>query len=111
MKAVIRRFLEIVSFIGFFAVPVLALAFVDGVRSFANVIRPETCAEGTETNLGDAIATGVEHTLTWAVGADWDFDLGHVNFEILCRDGRGLLDIDWLTIPAVTNHNAELTLA
>ena len=29
MKAVIRRFLEIVSFIGFFAVPVLALAFVD----------------------------------------------------------------------------------
>ena len=29
MKAVIRRFLEIVSFIGFFAVPLLAMAIVD----------------------------------------------------------------------------------
>ena len=56
-------------------VKVRALAFVDGVRSFANVLRPETWKEGTDANLGDAIATSVDHTLTWNIGADWDIDL------------------------------------
>jgi len=41
MKAVIRRFLEIVSFIGFFAVPLLALAFVDDAsRQFGMMPTP-----------------------------------------------------------------------
>ena len=91
-------------------VKVRALAFVDGVRSFANVLRPETWAEGTEANLGDAIATGVDHTLTWNIGADWNIDLGQVNFEVLCRDSRGLLAFDWLTIPAAAGH-PELTIS
>ncbi len=41
-----------------------ALAFVDGVRSFANVIRPVTFVEGTAAKLGDAIPANVDHTLT-----------------------------------------------
>ncbi len=87
-------------------VKVRALAFVDGVRSFANVIRPETFVEGTATNVGDAVTSGEEHTLTWDVGADWKIDLAQVKIEILCRDGRGLLPFKWITIPATTNHEA-----
>jgi hypothetical protein len=56
-------------------VKVRALAFVNGVRSFTNVIRPTAFMEGTATNLGDAITTGVDHTLTWDVKADWNIDL------------------------------------
>jgi hypothetical protein len=84
-------------------VKVRALAFKDGVRSFANVIRPVTWMEGTETNIGDAITTGVNHTLTWDVRADWNIDLANVKFEVLCRDNRGLLPLNWITIPATTN--------
>jgi hypothetical protein len=91
-------------------VKVRALAFVDGVRSLNNVILPVTFVDGTETNLGDAIATGVEHTLSWNVGADWNIDLGELKFEILCRDERGLLPFEWITIPAAGTE-PELTIS
>ncbi|HPA16230.1 MAG TPA: hypothetical protein PLU30_00685 [Verrucomicrobiae bacterium] len=81
-------------------VKVRALAFVDGQRSFAKVIRPVTFAEGTGTKLGDAIPANTDHTITWDVAADWDIDLGQVKFEILAMDGRGLLAFDWISIPA-----------
>ena len=53
-----------------------ALAFVDGVRSFANVLKPVTFVEGTAAKLGDAIPSNTNHTLTWDVAADWNVDLG-----------------------------------
>jgi hypothetical protein len=87
-------------------VKVRALAFKDGVRSFSNVVRPTTFVEGTATNVGDTITTGVDHTLTWDVRADWSIDLAQVKFEILCQDSRGLLPFDWITIPATTNTTA-----
>ena len=87
-------------------VKVRALAFVDGVRSFANVLRPVTFVEGTAIKIGDAIPTNANHTLTWNVGADWNIALGSVKFEILCRDGRGLLAFDWISIPAAGGQPA-----
>ena len=53
-----------------------ALAFVDGVRSFANVIKPVTFVEGSASKLGDAITSNTNHTLTWDVAADWNIVLG-----------------------------------
>ena len=53
-----------------------ALAFVDGVRSFANVLKPVTFVEGTAAKLGDAIPSNTNHTLTWDVAADWNIVLG-----------------------------------
>jgi hypothetical protein len=87
-------------------VKVRALAFKDGTRSFANVIRPVTWMEGSQTNIGDTITTGVNHTLTWDVRADWNIDLANVQFEVLCQDKRGLLPLNWITIPATTNTAA-----
>ena len=87
-----------------------ALAFIGGVRSFANLIKPVTFAEGTGAFLGDAIATNTNHTLVWNAAADWNTDLGQIKFEILAMDGRGLLPIDWITIPAA-NGNPALTIS
>jgi Regulator of chromosome condensation (RCC1) repeat/F5/8 type C domain len=81
-----------------------ALAFVNGVRSFANVLKPVTFAEGTAANLGDAIAVNQSHTLTWNVATDWEIDLGQVKFEVLAMDGRGLLPFEWIAIPAAGGH-------
>jgi hypothetical protein len=92
------------------SVKVRALAFVDGVRSFANVLRPSSFVEGTEVHLGDSIATGTEHSLAWDVGADWEVDLGEVKFEILCQDDRGLLAFEWTTIPAAEDE-PEVTVS
>jgi hypothetical protein len=87
-------------------VKVRALAFVDGARSFAKAIKPTTFVEGTAANLGDAVSTNTLHTLTWDVGVDWNVTLGQVKFEVLARDGRGLLPFEWLTIPSAAGKPA-----
>jgi hypothetical protein len=87
-----------------------ALAFVDGVRSFANVIRPVSFVEGTGAKLGDSISANADHTLTWDVAADWNIDLGQVKFEVLAMDTRGLLPFEWITIPAAEGV-PELTIS
>ncbi|MGA0900644.1 MAG: RCC1 domain-containing protein [Luteolibacter sp.] len=69
------------------------LAFENGTASFADVIRPVTFVEGTETKIGDGIATNTVHTLTWDVGADWLVDLGQISIRILAKDDRDLLTI------------------
>jgi hypothetical protein len=81
-------------------VTVRALAFIDGTRSFANLIKPTAFIEDTATHIGDDIATNTEHTLAWDVAEDWNIDVGQLKFEILALDSRGLFQFDWITIPA-----------
>ena len=92
----------------FETVNVRALAFEDGERSFAKVVRPETFVEGTGANLGDGVAANVEHTVSWRVSADWAVDLAKVSFEILVSD-EGQLPVELVTIPAA-GTNAEMTI-
>lgn len=82
-------------------VQVRALAFINGTRSFANVIRPTTFVGDTSAVLGNAVPANTDRTLTWDVAADWNVDLGQLKFEILALDERGLLAFDWITVPAV----------
>jgi hypothetical protein len=87
-----------------------ALAFKDGVRSFANVIKPTAFVEGTGSKIGDAIPANANHTITWDVAMDWDVQLGQVKFEVLAMDGRGLLPLEWITIPS-TEINNQFTIS
>jgi hypothetical protein len=87
-----------------------ALAFKDGVRSFANVIKPTAFVEGTGSKIGDAIPANANHTITWDVAADWDVQLGQVKFEVLAMDGRGLLPFEWITIPQF-GENQSITIS
>lgn len=82
------------------------LAFVDGTRSFAKVIRPATFVEGTENNFGTNVLSNTSYPLVWDVGADWNIDLGNIKFEIICKDSRGLLPFDWVSIPATASTEA-----
>jgi hypothetical protein len=80
-------------------VKVRALAFEDGERSFAKVVRPETFVDGTAPANWDAVEANVEHTLSWKVSSDWATRLAKVKFEILASDGD-LLPLELRTIPA-----------
>lgn len=80
-------------------VKVRALAFEDGERSFAKVVRPSTFIEGTDANIGDEVTPNVEHTLSWRVSADWKTKLAKVKFEVLACEGE-LLPLEVMTIPA-----------
>ena len=84
-------------------VMVRALAFEDGERSFAKVIRPETFVNDidgnpTAQNVGDNVAANVEHKLSWKVSSDWATRLAKVKFEVLACDGA-LLPMETTIIP------------
>lgn len=80
-------------------VKVRVLAFEDGERSFAKVVRPETFIDETAVNVGDAVAPNVEHKISWKVSSDWQTKLAKVKFEVLASEGE-LLPLETMTIPA-----------
>ena len=86
-------------------VKVRVLAFEDGERSFAKVVRPETFIEGTEVNVGDNVTPNVEHTISWRVSSDWTTKLAKVKFEVLACEGD-LLPLELMTIPASDQYGA-----
>jgi hypothetical protein len=83
-------------------VKVRVLAFQDGERSFAKVIRPETFVADengnpTSGNIGDGIKANEEHTLSWKVSADWDTTLAKVKFEVLAVEDE-ILPLELVTL-------------
>lgn len=86
-------------------VSVRALAFEDGVRSFAKVIRPETFVDGTAANVADGVQANVEHTISWRVSADWSTDLAKMKFEVLAMR-ETYIPMELITIPAIEGHDA-----
>lgn len=84
-------------------VNVRVLAFEDGVRSFANVVRPTTFLEGS--TIGDDVSANTVNSFAWKVSADWKVDLAKVSVEVLAQDvGAGLVPLDLVTIPAHGNY-------
>lgn len=81
------------------------LAFKDNVRSFANVVRPETFADGTEAELGEGMAPDVVHKFSWKVAADWQINLAKVRMEVLILPDDSL-PLKFFTIPANGGHSA-----
>lgn len=84
-------------------VKVRALAFEDGERSFAKVVRPMTFIEGTESAVGDSVTANVEHRLSWRVSADWKIDVAKVKFEVLAVEDD-ILPLELTTLPRIGEH-------
>lgn len=90
-------------------VKVRAIAFEDGVRSFANVARVETLVDNTGVNVGDSVAANVEHVISWNVAADLKTDLANIVVEVFAIEDD-ILPLELTTIPANgTNKAMELS--
>ena len=86
---------------GYETVDVRALAFKDGIRSWANVVRPESfvnTADGLPSVLGDALTLNEEHSFSWKVSDDYSEPLAKFQIEIFVRP-ESLLPMDFTTIP------------
>lgn len=84
------------------SVKVRAVAFKDGVRSFANIV-PVRTGEGVPR--GESVTTNEEHAFVWEVASDWATDLDKVAVEILVQEGT-LLPQERIIIPATKSHKA-----
>ena len=87
-------------------VDVRMVAFKDGVRSFANILRPETFVDGTETNLGNNVSIKGHHKISWRVSSDWNIDLAKVSVEFLVKTTPELIPMKFVTIPAMGGKKA-----
>ncbi len=87
-------------------VKVWAVAFKDGVRSFANVVPVRT---GENVPKGETVAANTEHSFVWNIPADWDIDLAKVAVEILVEEGE-LLPQELITIPGAPMNHADMTI-
>ena len=81
---------------------VRAVAFQDGVRSFANFVPVRT---GNGVPHGEEVSTNEEHTFVWDVARDWGTDLAKVSVEILIQEGE-LLPQQLQVIPTSSEHKA-----
>jgi DNA-binding beta-propeller fold protein YncE len=90
------------------------LAFKDGGNDLGSIIPMKTFVEGTAAKLGSNIPVGVTNRLTWNAGQDWATNFGNIQFQVMAKDSRQLLNVDFINIPAVTNAvatNAPLTIS
>ena len=91
-------------------VNVRAVAFKDGIRSFANLVpvvtdgsAPDGQTVGKVPN-GTEVTVGAEQSFVWDISGDWasnDVKLGQVSVEILVQENGKLLPQELITIPEV----------
>lgn len=81
-------------------VEVRVIAWKEGSIDLADVVIPETWAEGTEANLGPNIPSNTVHRITWDTGADLVQPNTTFEIEILARDDQPPIPVHWISIPA-----------
>ena len=79
-----------------------ALALIGGVYSIGAARRITTLIEGTSANVGAGIATHTTKRLTWDAGADLSSNgsFAQAKILLLANDGRGIVDLHYVTLPA-----------
>lgn len=68
-----------------------ALAFKDGIRSFANVIKMDSIEGGGA--VGDTLQLVKTKTVSWRFARDWDVETAHVGVEIFVREDDKVPDL------------------
>lgn len=91
-------------------VSVAVAAFEGGTNSLDRYVPVRSLLEGTESNLGTNILANVTNRLSWNVAADWQADYVNFKVRVMANDGRGLMDVGFITLPA-SGTNAALTIS
>lgn len=90
------------------AVNVKTLAFENGTRSWANVVRPETFianVDGSASQVGDGMPCNVTNSFAWRVSADYKNNLAKLRVEVFVEP-EDLLPLEFMQIPDYDGHPA-----
>ncbi len=87
-----------------------AVAAYAGTADLSGYIPMRTFVDGTGANLGTNTPTGTNLVLTWNAAADWSTNFVNAQIEVLAKDNRGLIDIQFITIPSNIN-TAPVTIS
>ena len=92
-------------------VTVAAAGFFAGRKDLGAFLPLTTFVEGTAVNIGTNIPTGQIHRLTWDVAAGGFTNTANIQVTILAKDGRGLMDSHFLTLPTNSTYGTTLTIS
>ena len=86
------------------------LAYINGDKSFDNVIVAKTFIGDVTGKIGEEVDVNVTHSISWDMSQDWDASVGNLKLEIFAKDDRELLDLHFVTIPASDDNATPLTI-
>ena len=86
------------------------LAYINGDKSFDNVIVAKTFIGDVTGKIGEEVDVNVTHSISWDMPQDWDASVGNLKLEIFAKDDRELLDLHFVTIPASDDNATPLTI-
>jgi len=89
---------------------VYPLGFLNGTKDLSHVIPMVTFVEGTDANKGAGVTSGTTHRLSWNASADWSANYGELKVEVLANDGRSILPLEFITLPA-SGPNPQLKIS
>ena len=81
-------------------VAVAVAAFEGGTNSLDRYVQVRTLVEGTDAAVGPAVPANTTNRITWNVAADWSADYVNLKTRVMASDGRGLLDVGFIALPA-----------
>ena len=86
-------------------VKIRPVAFLNGVISFANVVKVKTFAEGTETVVQNPVKANQESVFSWNVAADLTDKVAKLKMDVMCIE-EDVIQLEFVTIPASSGHLA-----
>lgn len=91
-------------------VSVAVAAFEGGTNTLDHYVHVRTLLDGTEANVGTNVPANATNRISWNVAADWQADYVNLKACVMANDGRGLMDIGFITLPA-EGPDAALTIS
>ena len=78
------------------------LAFLSGVSSLSNAVVMQALVEGTSVNVGSNVPVSTTRRISWDAAQDLGTAQPFVSADIviLAKDARGIIDFDFVEIPA-----------
>ena len=91
-------------------VSVAVAAFEGGTNTLDHYVHVRTLLDGTEANVGTNVPANATNRISWNVAADWQADYVNLKACVMANDGRGLMDIGFITLPP-EGPDAALTIS
>lgn len=90
-------------------VKIRPVAFLNGINSFANIVKVKTFADGTESVVRNPVKANQESAFSWNVAADLTDKVAKLKMDVMCVEDE-VVPLELVSIPASTGH-AEMTIS
>ena len=81
------------------------VAFLNGISSFANVVKVRTFSDGSESVVKNPIAANKETVFSWNVAADLTNKVAKLKMDVMCVEDE-IIPFELISIPASSGHAA-----